>query len=96
MGWLDANEYLLMERAGRDRVDDISQTAHRVRTAGDRHDAPDVTPYAMRKRAPRFAGRLMRFLLARDSAAPSRCPFPLRGLGSAKQGGDAVAHHLGG
>lgn len=64
MGWLDANDYLMMEMAGRDRVDDITRTADRVRPAGDRHDASDVTPYERRKRAPRFVGRLMCFLLS--------------------------------
>lgn len=63
MGWPDANEYLLMEMTGRDRADDITQMTHLVCTAGDRHDGSDVTPYEIRKRAPRFAGRLMCFLL---------------------------------
>ena len=94
MGWLDANEYLVMEMAGRDRVEDITQTAHRVRTAGDHHDGADVTPYAIRGRTPRLVGRLMGFLLARDSGAPSPGPLSLRGLGSGKRDGDAVAHRL--
>jgi hypothetical protein len=94
MGWLDANEYFLMEMAGRDRVEEFAQTAHLVRTAADRHDGADVTPYEMCRRAPRFAGRLMCFLSARDSGTPSPRPLPLRGLGSGKRGGDAVAHRL--
>jgi hypothetical protein len=64
MGWLDANEYLLMEMAGRDRVDDITRSAQLVRTAGDRHEGSDATPDQTRRRAPRFAGRLMCFLLS--------------------------------
>jgi hypothetical protein len=68
MGWLDANEYLLMEMAGRDRIDDITRTAQLVSTTGDRHDGADVTPHEVCKRAsrfagrPRFVGRLMCFL----------------------------------
>ena len=70
MGWLDANEYLLMELAGRDRIDDITRTARLVSTTGDRHDGADVTPHEMCKWAPRvvgrprFVGRLMCFLLS--------------------------------
>lgn len=70
MGWLDANEYLLMEMAGRDRIDDITRTAQLVTTTGDSHDGADVTPHEMSKRAPhvvgraRFAARLMCFLLS--------------------------------
>jgi len=64
MGWLDANEYLLMEVAGRDRVDEVTRTAHLVRRAGDRHHGSEVTPWELRKRAPRFVGRLMCFLLS--------------------------------
>jgi hypothetical protein len=59
MGWLDANEYLVMEMAGRDRIDDITQTALRVQTAGDDHERSDVTPYEMGKEASRLVGRLM-------------------------------------
>ena len=57
MGWLDANEYLLMEMAGRDRIDDMTRTAPLVTTTGDSHDGADVTPHEMCKRAPRFMGR---------------------------------------
>ena len=70
MGWLDANEYLLMEMAGRDRIDDITRTAELVSTTGDRHDGADVTAPEGCTRAPRFAGgprfvgRLMCFLLS--------------------------------
>ena len=69
MGWLDANEYLLMEMAGRDRIDDMTRTAQLVITTRDSHDGADVTPYEMCKRAPhvvgraRFAARLMCSLL---------------------------------
>jgi len=64
MGWLDANEFLLMEMAGRDRVDDITRSAQLVRTADNRHDGFDATPSQTRRRAPRLAGRLMCFLLS--------------------------------
>lgn len=57
MGWLDANEYLLMEMAGRDRIDDLMRTAPLVSTTGARHDGADVTPPEVCKRAPRFMGR---------------------------------------
>ena len=56
MGWLDANEYFLMEMAGRDRIDDIMRPAPLVTTPADSHDGADVTP--------RFAGRLMGLLLS--------------------------------
>jgi hypothetical protein len=64
MGWLDANEYLLMEVAGRDRVDEVTRTVHLAHPAGDRHHGSEVTPCELRKRAPRFVGRLMCFLLS--------------------------------
>ena len=64
MGWLDTNEYLLMETVGRDRVDDITRTAHLVRARAERHDVADVTPCEIRKRAPRLSGRLMCLLLS--------------------------------
>ena len=70
MGWRDANEYLLMEMAGRDRINYITRTAHLVTTTGDSHDGADVTPHEMSKRAPhvvgraRFAARLMCSLLS--------------------------------
>jgi hypothetical protein len=56
MGWLDANEYLLMEMAGRDRIDDMTRTDPLVTATGDSHDGADV-PHEMCKRAPRFMGR---------------------------------------
>ena len=70
MGWLDANEYLLMEMAGRDRIAELMRTAPLVTTPRDSHDGADVTPPEMCKRTPRFAGRprfvglLMYFLLS--------------------------------
>ena len=39
MGWLDANEYLMMETAGRDRMDEVRRAAQVARTSGER-DAP--------------------------------------------------------
>ena len=57
MGWLDANEYLLMDMIGRERIDDITRTAQLVITTRDSHDGADITPHEMSKRAPRFMGR---------------------------------------
>ena len=64
MGWLDTNEYLLLETVGRDRVDDITRTARLVRTRAERPESADVTRRRIRKGAPRLAGRLMCLLLS--------------------------------
>lgn len=40
MGWLDANEYLMMETAGRDRMDEIRRAAHTARTSDKRDASP--------------------------------------------------------
>jgi hypothetical protein len=64
MGWLDTNEYLLLETVGRDRVADVTRTARLVRTRGERPEGADVTRRGIHERAPRLAGRLMCFLLS--------------------------------
>jgi hypothetical protein len=61
MGWLDANEYLLMEVVGRDRVDEIRRTVPMTRTSVERDvDAPRKSD----RPAWGLGGRLMCLLLS--------------------------------
>jgi hypothetical protein len=61
MGWLDANEYLLIETAGRDRIDDLRRTMPLART---RVEADDDAPRKSHRPAWGLGGRLMCFLLS--------------------------------
>ena len=53
MGWLDANEYFLMQAAARDRLDDVRLTADLAAPAGDAalDGASPAEPDAERARA---------------------------------------------
>jgi len=42
MGWLDANEYFLMQTAARDRLDDVRLAADLAAVADDDRDGPSA------------------------------------------------------
>jgi hypothetical protein len=73
MGWLDANEYLLMETVGRDRIDDLRRTMPLARA---RVGADDDAPRKSSRPSLGLGGRLVCFLLSPGAQRPLTLPSP--------------------